>query len=156
MPRKSLYYLEAWEGKERRQLAVFSHLPNFVPINYYLLSIPSNTKGEKADDTLYIKLIHKRLNNNTSWLLNWKLSFPVMEEYEYPTFGFGIKYAGEYLYCVVIMHEDSFDIKLNNRSFASIAHTEDLTWILASGTILPQTHIDEIGARIEHHYNWSV
>ncbi|MEN0053551.1 MAG: hypothetical protein AAGC65_07770 [Mucilaginibacter sp.] len=75
-----------------------------------------------------------------------------MEENEYPAFGFGIDYGDELVYCEVIMRDNSYDIQFNNQWIASIEHTEDFTWLQASGTILPQKLIDEIGAQIEHHY----
>jgi hypothetical protein len=35
---------------------------------------------------------------------------------------------------------------------ASVAHNDDMEWVQASGTILPETIIEEIGLRIESNY----
>jgi len=61
-------------------------------------------------------------------------------------------YADKAVLCKVTMQENSYDILFDGRLMASIAHTEDWTWIQASGVILPETIIDEIGFEIENKY----
>jgi len=75
-----------------------------------------------------------------------------MDQNQQPVFGFALEYGGELIYCEVIMKEVGYDIKFNNEWIASIAHTEDFTWIQESGAILPQEIIAEIGFRIEDKY----
>ena len=75
-----------------------------------------------------------------------------MDDKENHAFGFAIEYGGELTYCEVLMRDVGYDIYLNNEWKASIAHTDDFTWIQASGAILPQEIIDEIGFRIEDKY----
>ena len=74
---------------------------------------------------------------------------------ENPVIGFGIAYGDEMIYCEASMAETSYDIFFNGKWMASIEHTDHLDWIQASGVILPQSIIDEIGQRIESHYNLS-
>lgn len=66
--------------------------------------------------------------------------------------GFGIDY-GEFIYCEVFMAERSYDIFFDEKWMASVEYTDQFNWIQASGTILPQSIIDEIGLRIESNYN---
>jgi hypothetical protein len=70
-----------------------------------------------------------------------------------PVIGFGIAYGEEMVYCEARMEENSYDVFFNGKWMASVEHTDYLNWIQASGVILPQSIIDEIGQRIESHYN---
>lgn len=70
-----------------------------------------------------------------------------------PIIGFGIVYGEEIIYCEASMAERSYEIYFNGKWMASVEHTEYLNWIQASGVILPQSIIDEIGQKIERHYN---
>lgn len=72
-----------------------------------------------------------------------------MNKNDSPTFGFALEYGGELIYCEVVMCDTGYDIYFNNVWTASIAHTEDFTWIQSSGVILPQNIIDEIGLKAE-------
>ena len=73
-------------------------------------------------------------------------------ESEYPSFNFELGYADQTVDCKVIMQSDSYDILFDGRWMASIAHTEDWTWIQSSGVILPDAIIHEIGFRVESEY----
>jgi hypothetical protein len=73
-------------------------------------------------------------------------------ESENPSFSFELDYADNAVVCKVIMQPDGYDILFDGRPMASIAHTDEWTWIQASGAILPQTIIDEIGFRVESEY----
>ena len=75
-----------------------------------------------------------------------------MEEHLHPTSGFGLEYGGQLIFCEAIMQEDHFDIHFDGQYIASIAHNDDWDWMQASGTILPETIIAEIGLRIESYY----
>lgn len=77
--------------------------------------------------------------------------FHYMNE-EYPAFGFGLVYSGRLVYCEVTMQENAYSITFNAEWVASIECTENFTWIQASGTILPQEIIDEIGFKIESQF----
>lgn len=70
-----------------------------------------------------------------------------------PVIGFGIEYAGKLIYCEAVMHDRCYEILFSGNWIASIEHTDELNWIQASGTILPQSTIDEIGFKIESHYD---
>ncbi|NOW96084.1 hypothetical protein [Mucilaginibacter sp. SG564] len=70
-----------------------------------------------------------------------------------PVIGFGIVYGDEMIYCEASMTERSYEIFFNGLWMASVEHTDQFNWIQASGVILPQSIIDEIGQRIESHYN---
>ncbi len=70
-----------------------------------------------------------------------------------PVIGFGIDYGGELKYCEAIMQETSYDIYFDREWIASIIHDDNWNWQLAAGAILPQSIINEIGLRIESHYN---
>jgi hypothetical protein len=69
-----------------------------------------------------------------------------------PSFNFTIIYAEKAVDCEVIMQETGYDILFDGRWMASIAHTEEWTWIQASGVILPNSIIAEIGFEIENEY----
>jgi hypothetical protein len=75
-----------------------------------------------------------------------------MEINEFPVFGSALEYARKLIYCEVSMREVGYDIHFNNVWKASVAHTVDFTWIQASGAVLPQEIIDEIGFRIKDRY----
>ena len=70
-----------------------------------------------------------------------------------PVIGFGIVYGDEIIHCEASMAERSYEIFFNGKWMASVEHTDELNWIQASGVILPQSIIDEIGQKIESHYN---
>ena len=70
-----------------------------------------------------------------------------------PSIGFGITYGNEIKYCEAIMADTSYDIYFNGEWIASVAHNDSFEWMQDSGTILPQSIIDEIGLKIESHYN---
>ena len=74
-----------------------------------------------------------------------------MEE-EHPVIGFGLEYAGDLVYCEAVMNENSYGILFNGKWIASIEHTDDWNWIQASGVILPEEVVEEIGLRIESQY----
>lgn len=74
-----------------------------------------------------------------------------MEE-QHPTFNFALEYAGNTVNCEVIMKPNAYDVVFEGRWMASIEHTEDWTWMQASGVILPDTIIAEIGFQIESQY----
>ena len=69
-----------------------------------------------------------------------------------PSFAFALEYAGKAINCEVVMRSDNFDLLFDGRWMASLAHTDEWTWIQASGVILPEEIIDEIGSRIESEY----
>ncbi|WP_454804666.1 hypothetical protein [Mucilaginibacter phyllosphaerae] len=73
-------------------------------------------------------------------------------ETENPSFVFELEYAGNPVICEVIMQPTAFDIKFDGNSLATIEHTVDGTWIQASGAVLPNEIVDEIGLRIESEY----
>lgn len=70
-----------------------------------------------------------------------------------PVIGFGIAYGDELIYCEACMAERSYDVYFDGKWTASVEHTDQFNWIQASGAILPQSIIDEIGQKIESHYN---
>ena len=69
-----------------------------------------------------------------------------------PVIGFGIAYGGEMIFCEAMMEEHSYEIYFDGKWMASLEHTDQLDWIQASGIILPHAIIEEIGERIESHY----
>ncbi|MET3979756.1 hypothetical protein ABIB62_002346 [Mucilaginibacter sp. UYP25] len=73
-------------------------------------------------------------------------------ETENPSFIFELDYAGKTVSCEVIMQENAFDVLFDGRLMASVEHTDDWTWIQASGIILAEAVIEEIGLRIESEY----
>lgn len=75
-----------------------------------------------------------------------------MEDAQHPVIGFGLEYAGQLTYCEAIMQENYYDINIDGEWMASIAHNDDMEWSQASGVILPQAIIDEIGFRIDSNY----
>jgi hypothetical protein len=75
-----------------------------------------------------------------------------MDDNQHPVIGFGLDYSGQLIYCEAIMQEDHFDIHFDGQYIASIAHNDDWDWMQASGAILPETIIAEIGLRIESNY----
>jgi hypothetical protein len=73
-------------------------------------------------------------------------------DYQDNSFRFELQYAGRVVLCEVIMQIDAYDVMFDHRLMGSIEHTEDWTWIQASGIILPEEIIEEIGSRIESYY----
>jgi hypothetical protein len=75
-----------------------------------------------------------------------------MDDKEYPVIGFGLAYADQLIYCEAVMQENHFAILFDGKWVASIAHNDYWDWVQASGVILPETIIEEIGLRIESNY----
>jgi hypothetical protein len=73
-------------------------------------------------------------------------------ESKHPSFSFELEYAGQHVNCNVIMQSNEFDILFDGCSMGSIAYNEKQTWILSSGSILPDSIVEEIGNRIESQY----
>ncbi|WP_186461882.1 hypothetical protein [Mucilaginibacter pallidiroseus] len=73
-------------------------------------------------------------------------------ESENPFFCFPLVYGDEAVVCKAVMQDIGYDIEFDGRWMASIAHTEDWTWIQSAGVILPAAIIEEIGLRIESEY----
>jgi hypothetical protein len=73
-------------------------------------------------------------------------------ENENPSFSFTLQYATETVTCNVVMQMEGYDVFFDDRWMAAIAHTEDWTWVQASGVILPNDIIDDIGFRVESEY----
>ncbi|GAA4326037.1 hypothetical protein GCM10023149_28630 [Mucilaginibacter gynuensis] len=61
-------------------------------------------------------------------------------------------YAENSVNCKVVMENEFYDVYFDGRWMAAIAHTDEWTWIQASGVPLPENIIEEIGARIESEY----
>ena len=75
-----------------------------------------------------------------------------MDEMQHPVIGFGLYYANELVYCEAVMKDNHYDVLFNGNWMASIVHNDDMDWIQASGTILTDAIINEIGFRIESNY----
>jgi hypothetical protein len=75
-----------------------------------------------------------------------------MDDTQHPVIGFGLDYGNELIYCEAVMQTDHFDVLFDGKWMASIAHNDDWDWMQASGVILPEAIIAEIGLRIESHY----
>jgi hypothetical protein len=75
-----------------------------------------------------------------------------MDDTEHPIFGFGIDYGNELVYCEAVMQNDHYEVLFNGVWKGTVVHSEDFDWIQASGPILPQSIIYQIGLRIESHY----
>jgi hypothetical protein len=73
-----------------------------------------------------------------------------MEDLESTAFNFELEYPDKPVDCKVVMNDASYDVYFDGRYMGDIQHTEDFTWIQASGVILPQGIVDEIGFQIEH------
>lgn len=69
-----------------------------------------------------------------------------------PFFQFELMYADQIVICTVVMQTDGYEVLFDGRPMASVVHAEDWSWVQASGVILPQTIVDEIGLRIESEY----
>jgi hypothetical protein len=78
--------------------------------------------------------------------------FVSMDDEHYPIIGFGLEYANQLIYCEAIMRDDEYDLLFDGKWTASIAHNDEWDWMQASGVILPQDTIAEIGLKIESHY----
>ncbi|MBL4677463.1 MAG: hypothetical protein JKY70_14860 [Mucilaginibacter sp.] len=74
-------------------------------------------------------------------------------ESEKPFFCFPLVYSDDAVICKVMMQEQGYDIYFDDRIMATLAHTEDFTWIQSSGVLLPESLINEIGNHIESEYN---
>lgn len=75
-----------------------------------------------------------------------------MDDREHPVIGFGLDYANELGYCEAVMKDDHYEVLFDGKWIASIAHNDEMQWMQASGVILPEAIIDEIGLRIESNY----
>ncbi len=75
-----------------------------------------------------------------------------MDETQHPVIGFGLDYSSQLIYCEAVMKENHYDVLFDGVWVASIAHNDDWNWMQASGVILPETIIDEVGLRIESNY----
>ena len=69
-----------------------------------------------------------------------------------PSFSFALVYADQLVDCKVIMQEEGYEVLFDGRWMASLAHTDEWTWIQASGVILPEEIVEEIGFRVESEY----
>src|SRR5579872_2548246 len=77
------------------------------------------------------------------------LYFGIMEvELAYLSFGFGVGYHNELVYCQAIMRENYFEVYAWNRR-ADIRLNDDMQWQIWRGTRLPFTIFDEVTNRIE-------
>ena len=70
-----------------------------------------------------------------------------------PVTGFGLSYNEELIYCEAVMTDEGYEILFNGNWRARIELNEIDIWMLAAGAPLPQTIIDEIGNKIEEHYD---
>ncbi|MDO3627537.1 hypothetical protein [Mucilaginibacter sp. BT774] len=71
---------------------------------------------------------------------------------ENPVKGFGLSYNEELIYCEVVMHENHYEVLFNGNWIAAIEMNGHGRWMQASGIILPQSIIHEIGEKIGHFY----
>jgi hypothetical protein len=78
--------------------------------------------------------------------------FVPMANMEHPVIGFGLDYGNELIYCEAVMKDDHYEVLFNGDWIASIAHNDDMEWVQASGVILTDSIIAEIGLRIESNY----
>jgi len=76
----------------------------------------------------------------------------MMNTLQYPVIGFGLVYSNELIYSEAVMKENYFDVLFDGNWVASMAHTDAWDWMQASGIILPEEIIAEIGLTIESHY----
>jgi hypothetical protein len=75
-----------------------------------------------------------------------------MDEMQHPVIGFGLAYGGELLFCEAIMRDKCYDVHFDGKWVAAIVYNDDMEWSQASGVILPETIIEEIGFRIDSNY----
>jgi len=75
-----------------------------------------------------------------------------MDDKEYPVIGFGLDYGKELIYCEAVMKDNHYQVLFDGKWIASIAHNDAMECTQASGAILPEAIIDEIGLRIESNY----
>ena len=66
--------------------------------------------------------------------------------------GFGLDYASELVYCEAVMKDNHYDVLFDGKWMASIVHNDDMEWMLASGAILSDGMVREIGFRIDSNY----
>lgn len=71
---------------------------------------------------------------------------------QHPVIGFGLVYANQLIYCEAVMRDNEYDVLFDGNLVASIAHNENWDWMQASGVIMAEETIAEIGLRIESHY----
>lgn len=72
---------------------------------------------------------------------------------QYPVHGFGLAYNEELIYCEAVMSDQGYEIMFDGKWRARVELNDQDTWMLAAGAPLPQTLIDEIGKKIEEHYD---
>ena len=75
-----------------------------------------------------------------------------MDEKQHPVIGFGLAYAGELVFCEAVMQDTHYDVHFDGTWVASVVHNDEMEWSQASGMILPETTIREIGFRIDSNY----
>jgi hypothetical protein len=75
-----------------------------------------------------------------------------MEDMQHPVIGFGLVYADQLIYCEAVMKDNCYEVLFDGEWIASVAHNDDWDWMQASGVILPDEIIAEIGLRIENFY----
>ncbi len=78
-----------------------------------------------------------------------KISFDFMDD---TITAFRMRYAGKPTICVAIMRGTWYEIMLNRIPVAGLVIIDDMEWLLAAGTILPDEIVEEIGYRIESRY----
>lgn len=78
--------------------------------------------------------------------------FVLMDEMEYPVIGFGLAYGGELVFCEAVMKDNHYDVLFDGKWMASIVHNDNMEWMLASGAILSDGMVREIGFRIDSNY----
>jgi len=71
---------------------------------------------------------------------------------ENPTIAFGLTYAGELIFCEVVMHEHHYELFFDGEPKGTIEHDDNWQWIQVSGSLLSLGVIKEIGFRIESYY----
>jgi hypothetical protein len=75
-----------------------------------------------------------------------------MDEMEHPVIGFGLEYGNQLIFCEAVMKDNHYEVLFDGKWIASVAHNDDMEWMQASGTILPENIIEEIGLRIESNH----
>jgi len=75
-----------------------------------------------------------------------------MDDMQHPVIGFGLDYANELVYCEAVMKENHYEVLFDGHWIASVVHNDEMEWSQASGTILPEAIIEEIGFRIDSNY----
>lgn len=75
-----------------------------------------------------------------------------MDDKEHPVIGFGLDYADELVYCEAVMKENHYEVLFDGKWIASVVHNDNMEWSQASGLILPESIIEQIGYRIDSNY----